>query len=154
MSQDAARDIGVRPVWCVWTEWGEYEQFSRDLRGVFATAELATAHADQLEASDRYDVVEVVADEVMTTLPTRVPYVCWSAHIKRDGTEDRESGFKRGKLFDTWSNELAPLGSAKCDKWSGRDIPDLFIEVVGSDPEMVATEYGRLLALAREQLAS
>lgn len=28
-------------VWCVWTEWGEYEQFSRDLRACFPTAELA-----------------------------------------------------------------------------------------------------------------
>jgi hypothetical protein len=35
-------------VWLVWTEQGEYEQYSRDLRGVFVSKELAEGHAEAL----------------------------------------------------------------------------------------------------------
>lgn len=139
-------------VWEVWTESGEYENFSRDLRGLFATEELAQAHADQLKATREYDRVEVAADRVQSVLPARVPCVQWSAHIWPNGTVDMGLGRRAGRQFDTWDNELAPLESSRCDPWSHGEAADLYIEAVGSDPELVKAEYQRLLIVAREQI--
>ena len=74
-------------VWCVWSESGEYEQFSRDLHGIFIRRELAEAHLEQFRAGGGYDEVEVVADEVLDAIPTAVPYIEYAAHITPDGHE-------------------------------------------------------------------
>ena len=134
-------------VWYVWAESGEYEQFSRDLRGTFASKKLAEAHAAQLrEPATRYDVVEVVQDVVLDEVPVSVPYVCYTAHIRPDGTEDKALGYRRGSEFSTWSNELLPLDYSRVDPWSHKDRADQYIEVIGSDEILVAAEYERLLA--------
>jgi hypothetical protein len=136
-------------VWSVWTEDGEYEQWSRDLRGVFATAELAEAHAAQLRESREYDVCEVLEESVLQEIPSRVPFIEWSAHITPDGAEDRGLGFDRGEKFKTWSNEIEPA-TGRVEPWNARQQPGhMYIEVVGSDPEAVAAEYARLLTEVR-----
>lgn len=142
-------------VWCVWTESGEYDSFSRDLRGIFPTERLAEAHAAQIRAANDYeDVVEVCREEVLPRVPSRVPYIKRSAHILPDGAEDRGLGYELGKQFDGWSNEIAPLETARIGKWHGekRGLPDLFVEVIGSDSAAVKAEYERLLAVARQRL--
>lgn len=140
-------------VWCVWTEWGEYEQFSRDMRGCFSTAELAERHAGQLRGERDYSEVEVICEPVLTGVPTNVPHIRWSVHIRSDGTEDRGLGYHRDVDFWTWSNEIEPVLTARLGLWSGPHKPnDLFIEVIGCDKQAVAAEYKRLLAQAREQL--
>ena len=136
--------------WCVWTEWGAYEDFSRDLRGIFATSELAELHANQLRAGKQYDEVAVVESDVLTEIPVSVPYVRYTAHIRPDGTEDKGLGYNRGSSFSTWSNELRPLNSSDLRSWySWPDAEDLYIEVIGSDEALVAAEYDRLLQKAR-----
>jgi|ERR1035437_1022012 hypothetical protein len=141
----------TEPIWCVWTEWGEYESFSRDLRGIFQTPELAEAHAAQLRIDTTYDLVEVVENEILDALPQRVPHIEWSAHINPDGSEDKGLGYDRGARYHTFSNELRPLHSSRVDEWS-RQTHDLFIEVIGSDKDLVAAEYGRRLIEVRERL--
>lgn len=136
-------------LWCVWTESGEYEQFRRELRGIFASEAVAEAHAAQLRGAF-YSVVEVVMDAALDAVPTSVPYVRYAAHIWPDGTEDRDLGYHRGPAFRTWSNELRPLDSARCDPWSATDM---FIEVIGSDEALVAAEYERLLVALRSPAA-
>lgn len=140
-------------VWCVWTEWGEYEQFSRDLRACFTTPELAELHAAQLRENDGYDVVEVVCEPVLAEVPVNVPFIEWSAHIDPDGAEDHDYGYSRGEKFRTWSNEIE-AATGRMAKWRGERSPDpdLYIEVIGCDKEAVAAEYKRLLAEARERL--
>lgn len=141
-------------VWCVWSESGEYEQFSRDLCGIFATRELAESHADQLRRQDGPDgVVEVVEDEVLSDLPVAVPYVRYAAHIWPDGTEDKGPGYHRRAEFQTWSNVLQPLDQARTDHWNRQQKPkDLYIEVIGSDEALVAAEYDRRLADVRGRM--
>lgn len=136
-------------IWYVWTESGEYSQFSRDLRGTFASESLAEAHASQLRVQARYDVVEVAADAVLTEVPVNVPCVRYAAHIWPDGSEDKGPGYHRGSEYSTWSNELRPLEPSRVVSWSGRDSPDMYIEVIGSDETLVAAEYERLLAKLR-----
>lgn len=143
--------VDVVKVWCVWTESGEYEQFGRDLRGVFATQALAEAHATQLRAASHYDVVEVVGDSVLDEVPISVPHVRYTAHICPDGTEDHGLGFYRESGFSTWSNELRPLDSSRVALWSNKGA-DQYIEVIGSDEVLVAAEYDRLLVELRERL--
>lgn len=136
-------------IWCVWTEWGEYEQFSRDLEGLFASEALAKAHAAQLRDSGHYDTVEVFADMVLDQIPVSVPYVRYAAHILPDGSEDGVTGYHRGSEFSTWSNALRPLESSRVSPWSRPDLPDMYIEVIGSDEPLVAAEYERLLVELR-----
>ena len=133
-------------VWCVWTEDGDYEQHSRDLRGIFASRDLAEAHAQQLRDADAPDVTEVIEDEILTELPVRVPFIRYAAHVLPDGTEDFGLGYQRGRMFDTWSNEIRPLNKSRVEPWRTRDVADLYIEVIGSDEAVVAAEYARLLA--------
>lgn len=141
-------------VWCVWTESGEYEQHSRDLRGVFASQEVAAVHADHLRAGDDYDVVEVLEEPILDEPPSSVPYVRYAAHIQPDGTEDTGLGYYRGSSYDTWSNELKPLDSSRVDPWSHADRPDRYIEVIGSDETLVAAKYERLLTELRRGLSA
>jgi hypothetical protein len=142
-------------VWCVWTEWGDYENYSRDLRGTFTTRELANAHAAQLIAVRSYDVCEVVEERVLSEVPENVPYIIWSARIAPDGSEDNRLGFNRREAYRTWSNQIEPA-KGRLSKWNGLKSPkrDLYIEVIGSDPVAVETEYNRLLVMARAQLSA
>jgi len=143
-------------VWLVWTEHGEYEDWSRDLRGAFPTREIAEAHVAQLQAEDdRYDVCEATEEPILASVPVQVPYIKWSAHILPNGEEDEGLGYDRGVKFQTWDNEITAV-RGRLGKWYGNysDKPDLFIEVIGSDPEAVKLEYERLLADARQQLAA
>lgn len=141
------------PIWCVWTESGEYDQYSRDLRGTFASEALAEAHAAQLRGR-LYHVVEVVEDAVLDAVPVSVPYVRYAAHIWPDGTEDHDLGYHHGSTWATWSNELLPLDSSRCVPWSTSARADMFIEVTGSDEALVAAEYDRLLAALRASTPS
>lgn len=138
-------------VWCVWTESGEYSNFSRDLRGIFVSHGLADAHAAQLRGQ-HYDVVEVVEVEILGALPVSVPRVRYAAHIWPDGTEDHGLGYDRGPQYSTWSNEIRPLEESRCVLWDSR-APDQFIEVTGSDEALVEAEYDRLLADLRTKMA-
>jgi hypothetical protein len=140
-------------IWYVWTESGAYEQFSRDLRGTFASKALAEAHAAQLRNQGGYDAVEVVEDVVLDGVPVSVPYVRYAAHIWPDGTEDTGLGYHRESAFASWSNELRPLDNSRVGPWSRKDQPDKYIEVIGSDEALVAAEYERLLAEVRSALA-
>ena len=132
-------------VWLVWTEWGEYEQFSRDLRGAFVSQQLADQHAAQLRAEGQYDDVEVVEINILNDLPVSVPHVRYAAHILPDGTEDAGRGFHRGSEYSTWSHELRPLESSRVGPWGHPDDPNQYIEVIGSDETLVSAEYNRLL---------
>lgn len=139
-------------VWCVWTESGEYEQFSRDLRGIFVSEGLATAHADQLRGSGYYNVVSVVEDEALSAIPVSVPYVRYSAHIWPDGTEDHGPGYERGPRFPTWSNECRPVEESRVGPWGSEGDPNQYIEVTGSDEAQVAFEFDRLLTDLRSRI--
>lgn len=143
----------LSPVWCVWTEHGDYENHSRDLRGVFATEELAEAHAAQIRQHETPDVCEVISEDVLGEIPSGVPWIKWSAHITPSGREDEGLGYERDEKFKTWSNEIT-AARGRLDRWSYPGTPDLYVEVIGCDPEAVQAEYNRLLAVAREQLAS
>ena len=136
-------------VWLVWTEQGEYEDWSRDLRGVFPTRDLAEAHAKQLGAE-----AEVAEESVLELLPEDVPRICWAAHIRPDGTEaEGELGWERGEKYRTWSNEITPaLGHTAfwSGEWSGKR--DRYVEVNGCDEQAVREEYARLLAQVRHEL--
>lgn len=142
-------------VWCVWTEDGEYETYTHDLRGIFATRELAESHAAQLRA-DRHDSVEVVEEAVLDAVPTRVTRFVYAAHITADGTEDKGQGYSGGVgTSEWWSNELRPMDSSSIKKWTSvhDPRPDLVIRAEGSDRALVAAEYARLLAEARRRLS-
>lgn len=140
-----------KKVWVVWSEFGEYEQRSEQTHGVFVTRELAEAHAEQFRAEREDWDVRVIEEEVLTKVPTNVPYIRWAAHIQPDGEESRGLGWERRSVLRTFSNEIAPA-TGRLGKWSGDRAPDLHIEVIGSDEEAVAAEYARLLAEARHQL--
>lgn len=133
----------MEEVWLVWTESGEYESWSRDLRGVFATKELADGHAAQLGEG-----AEVHTESVMTTIPKNVPYIEWSAHIDSLGREDTGLGYGRGAQCRTWSNEISDA-AGRISEWNRRQSDDLYVEVVGSDAGAVEAEYARLLTIAR-----
>lgn len=139
-------------VWLVWTEQGEYEDYTRDLRGVFAEREAAEEHRRQLDAAGEH-VDEIEERTVLTTAPEPVDHHRLAAHILPDGTEDFGSRGERHSSYRSWSNETKPLDSSRIAPWNTPG-GDLFVEVEGSDLDAVAGEYERLLQQARDQLAT
>lgn len=146
-----------KEVWLVWTESGDYEQWSRDLAGIFGDRAAARAHADALEAHrDSLDKVEIKREVVLTEPPTPVTYHRWSAHITPEGNEDPGLGYNREAhdgWYWCWSNSMRPA-RGKIVRWSGQQRSnDLYVEVTGYDLEAVRAKYARLLEKARRRLA-
>lgn len=143
----------AREVWAVWTESGEYEDWSRDLAGLFSDRAAARSHADALQAQrESLDVVEIKRETVLATPPEPVTYYRWSAHITEDGQEDKGLGYYRESCDGWWSHDLRPA-RGRLVRWSGDRAPDLYIEVTGHDLQAVRAKYDRLLQKARRRLA-
>ena len=137
-------------LWLVWTEQGAYEQWSRDLRGIFAQRDLAERFAEMLRAQP-VDSVEIVGEDVLYKLPSPGRLYKWSAHIKPDGEESSGSGHHVGRYFDCWLHEY-PVVKGEISRWSGASRPDLYVEVIGTNAVLVEAEYRRLVLEAQKQL--
>ena len=132
---------------------GEYETYSYDLRGIFATEELANAHAAQSSQRDRIIGPDVVRYEVRATPRALMRYE-QGAHITAEGKEHPGLGHRKlGPTWKVWSHESSPVES-RLAALDGDEEPDLFIEAEGTDPDLVQQAYQQRLAQARASLTS
>lgn len=134
-------------VFLVWTEEGEYEMYSRDLRGIFSTRELAEQHK-AIVGRERGVDAEVAEWPVMDAPLSPAKHYNRAGHVLADGTVHRTSTGP----WDTWEHEC-PRVKGRIGPWSSRG-PDLYVEVHGYDREAVEVEFRRLLSEARERVLS
>ena len=135
-------------VYLVWTEQGEYEQYSHDLRAIFADKEQAEVHAGRLGG-------KVEEWDILTALPKAVTHYRWTDHIAQDGSlspDEPRFGPHFGRRRDrwpSWNNEgMAVRGELR--DWNGKG--DLYVEVEGCDREAVKAEYARLVKEGRQRI--
>jgi hypothetical protein len=136
-------------VWLIWTESGEYETYSRGLRGVFATEKLANEHVKQAGG-------EIEKWKLLTELPVGVTVYAYTDAVMADGTLSPDSrGHKRhGHLrakWKSWSHEEPSSPVGEIVPWSNKG-PDLYVKVQGTDRERVKALFDRLVAEARSRL--
>jgi len=142
-------------VWIVFTEAGEYEQYSRDLEGVFATEELAQAFALVVSG-------EVEEHPVLNSAPVLVDQFEWSDYVAPDGKLSPERLFGRTvyrsfgrsrRTWQIWDHQAIDLRSEVTD-WDGRKSPSQYVRVEGRGKEQVKAEHHRLVAQVRAEQKS
>ncbi len=128
-------------VFLVFTEQGEYEQYSRDLEGVFATKELADAFAVVIHG-------EVEEWDVLTSAPIPVKLYTWADHINPNGEIGTDG--RRRDNWKSWAHQEGPTTS-KVSLWTYKTSPSRYISVSGTNLEEVKAEHKRLVAEVREK---
>ena len=136
-------------IWAVFTESGEYESYSRDLAGVFATKELADAFAIVAHG-------EVEEWCVLDAAPIKVTQYHWREQVEPYGKlapprELRAQGtahFGRSRYRALVWEHLAEHRSCT-GPWNGDNKPSRSIVVSGTDLAVVKAEHKRLVAEAR-----
>jgi len=128
-------------VWLVFKESGEYEQYSRDMTGVFADEAVARKWAEQIGG-------EVEEHEVLQSDPVPVTHHDWRDRIMADGSIWPARPAYWRQEWPSWKHLESPA-KGEIAPWE----PDsLFVEVGGYDRSAVEAEHARLVAEARARL--
>src|SRR6185295_17510049 len=126
-------------VWAVWTQSGEYEQHHVDLRGVFASAELANQFLGALIVDDPENKwIEEKA--VLSEMPTLLTLHTWADHVGVDGSvspawQRYPAGFGQQRHhWPIWSHDEAAVAvKGEIRPWGQEGDIDRFVEVSGTD---------------------
>ncbi len=142
-------------VWLVWTEQGEYEQYSKDLRGVFETVALAEAFCGAILAAKGDATIE--PNVTLSEAPHLVTEYCMADWVDAQGrlsppkltsgSLPRNFGEERSAR-PRWHHEAVEFKS-DIGPWNREDMPDRFVKVTGTNKEQVKAEHQRLVEVAR-----